>query len=218
MNACLEEYSTPGPEQGEAGRDGGSAVICPPKHVVAAGVIWAWFWFNLWGSSAAPTACTPASACWDVGWWLHCSTLWRKQWLQMPNLNCCRSKLKWKSFCQSAIRRNVLVALHATDFSDIICNSPSSPETWVLLFVLCRKGNWSSDVPLNTVPKKQFTKWKSWKISLACSECETCCFRLNHLFQMIHFSRWGNWSSWITQDPLPNTTKWQPTFTVFTMA
>lgn len=39
MNACLEEYSTPGPEQGEAGRDGGSAVICPPKHVVAAGVI-----------------------------------------------------------------------------------------------------------------------------------------------------------------------------------
>lgn len=55
----------------------------------------------------------------------------------MPNVNDYHSELKWSSFCQSLDWTDAKNTLPAQKSPDIISNSPSNAETW-LVFELYR--------------------------------------------------------------------------------
>lgn len=61
---------------------------------------------------------------------------------------------------------------------------PATLKNEYQFFVLYRKGTWSSDVPLNHMPRRQFTEQKTWKMNLLLSVKPLACFSAA-------FSRWS---------------------------
>lgn len=149
MHSDLKEYPLLNWGRAGPGRTDGRAVIFCTKALSGCCVIWAWFWFNLCGPSAARTASASSISllrCWLV---IILSHPLKKVMASHATFKSLPLRIKVVIILPATHKNNVIVVLPTRNFPDTLSHSPSNPEKWVWLFILYNKGIWNSDVPLN---------------------------------------------------------------------